>query len=170
MPDRAAQRVVSVPDFSLPAAADLPGVVDEHASLLQLYQCCRQRFFRQFQEVLVAIFEGVCEPTVSWSLAAPSLSSPILNALTFSAAVLFRGSLTFSMPLSTRGPPLAHLWKLALPTGPLGPCPLCPLLLPQARIPRRGPLFRGCRGRALQLKLSILFFLRPRHGLVRGQV
>ena len=57
--DRAAQRVVSLPDFSLPAAADLPGVVDEHASLLQLYQRRRQRFFRQsVQEVLMAIFEG----------------------------------------------------------------------------------------------------------------
>ena len=60
--DRAAQRVVSSPDFSLPAAADLPGVVDEHASLLQLYQRRRQRFFRQsVQEALVATFEGVCE-------------------------------------------------------------------------------------------------------------
>ena len=60
--DRAAQRVVSLPDFSLPTAADLPGVVDEHASLLQLYQRRRQRFFRQsVQEVLVATFEGVCE-------------------------------------------------------------------------------------------------------------
>ena len=66
--DRAAKRVVSLPDFSLPAAADLPGlygpgVVDElheHASLLQLYQRCRQRFFHQFvREVFVAIFEGV---------------------------------------------------------------------------------------------------------------
>ena len=54
---RAAQRVVSLPDFSLPAAADLPGVVDKHTSLLQLYQRCSQRFFRQsVQEVLVAIF------------------------------------------------------------------------------------------------------------------
>ena len=60
--DRAAQRVVSLPDFSLPATADLPGVVDEHAPLLQLYQRRRQRYFRQsVQEVLVAIFEGVCE-------------------------------------------------------------------------------------------------------------
>ena len=59
---QAPQRVVSLPDFSLPAAADLPGVVDEHASLLQLYKRRRQRFFRQsVQEVLVAIFEGVCE-------------------------------------------------------------------------------------------------------------
>ena len=45
--DRAAQQVVSLPDFSFPAAADLPGVVDEHASLLQLYQRRRRRFFRQ---------------------------------------------------------------------------------------------------------------------------
>ena len=53
---------MSLPDFSLPAAVNLPGVVDEHASLLQLYQRCLQRFFRQsVQEVLVAIFEGVCE-------------------------------------------------------------------------------------------------------------
>ena len=44
--DRAAQRVVSLPGFSLPAAADLPGVVDEHAPLLQLYQRRRQRLFR----------------------------------------------------------------------------------------------------------------------------
>ena len=74
--------VVSLPDFSLPAAADLPGVVDEHASLLHLYQRRRQRCFCQsVQEVLMAIFEGV----------APALSSPILNTLTFSVAVLFRG-------------------------------------------------------------------------------
>ena len=60
--DRAAQRVLSLPDFSLPAAADLPGVLDKHASLLQLYQRCSQQFFRQsVQEVLMAIFEGVCE-------------------------------------------------------------------------------------------------------------
>ena len=60
--DRAAQRVVSLPDFSLPAAADLPGVVDEHASLLQLDQHRRQLSFRRsVQEVLVAIFEAVCE-------------------------------------------------------------------------------------------------------------
>ena len=59
--DRAAQRVVSLPDFSLLAAADLPGV-DEHASLLQLDQHRRQRSFRRsVQEVLVAIFEAVCE-------------------------------------------------------------------------------------------------------------
>ena len=62
MADRAAQRVVSLPGFSLPAAADLPGVVDERGSLLQLYQRRRQRFFRQsVQEVLVAIFERICE-------------------------------------------------------------------------------------------------------------
>ena len=36
--------VVSLPDFSLPAAADLPGVVDEHASLLQVYQRRRPAF------------------------------------------------------------------------------------------------------------------------------
>ena len=38
------------------------------------------------------------------ALAAPSPSSPIPNTLNFSASVLFRGSLTFSMPPSTRGP------------------------------------------------------------------
>ena len=41
--DLAAQRVVSLPDFSLPTAADLPGVVDEHGSLLKLYQRSRDR-------------------------------------------------------------------------------------------------------------------------------
>ena len=73
------------------------------------------------------------------SLAAPSLSSPILNTFTFSAAVLFRGSLTFFMPLLTRVPLLAHLSMLALPPGPLGPCLLCPLLLPLACSPPGGP-------------------------------
>ena len=58
---------------------------------------------------------------VSESLAAPLLSSPILNTLIFSAAVLFRGSLTFFMPLLTRGPLLAHLRKL--PSWPCHPVP-----------------------------------------------
>ena len=44
-PVRAAQRVVSLPDLSLPAAADLPGVVDEHASLLKLDKRRRKQFF-----------------------------------------------------------------------------------------------------------------------------
>jgi hypothetical protein len=40
----------------------LPGVVEDHSSLIQQYQRRRQRFFRQStQEVLVAIFEGTCE-------------------------------------------------------------------------------------------------------------
>ena len=99
--DRAAQRVVSLPDFSLPAAADLPGVVDEHASLLQLYQRRSQRFFRQsVQEVWWLFLKGY----VSESLAAPSLSSPILNTLIFSAAVLFRGSLTFLVDPASLSP------------------------------------------------------------------
>ena len=136
MIDRAAQRVVSFPDFSLPAAADLPGVADEHASLLQLYQRRSQCFFanpsRRFWWLLLKGY-------VSGSLAAPSLCSPILDTLTFSAAVLFRGSLTFFKSPFTRGPLLAHLRTLALPLGPLGPCPLCPLLLPLARIPRGRP-------------------------------
>ena len=62
--DQAAQRVVSLPDFSLSAlaAADLPGVIDKHAPQLHLDQLSSQLFFRQsFQEILVAFFEGVCE-------------------------------------------------------------------------------------------------------------
>ena len=60
--DRAAQRAVSLPDFRLPDAAALPGVVDEHSSLLAQYKRRRQSFFRQStQEVLVTIFEGICE-------------------------------------------------------------------------------------------------------------
>jgi hypothetical protein len=51
-----------LPDFCLPAAAELPGVVEEHSSLLQQYKRRRQSFFRQStQEVLVSIFEGTCE-------------------------------------------------------------------------------------------------------------
>ena len=35
--ERAAQLLVSLPDFSLPAGAHFPGVMDEHSSLLKLY-------------------------------------------------------------------------------------------------------------------------------------
>ena len=59
-------------------------------------------------------------------------------------------SLTFFIAPWTRGPPLAHLRKSALPPGHLGPCPLSPLLLPLARIPWGGPrrfalAMAGCR-------------------------
>ena len=63
---------------------------------------------------------------MSGSLSAPSLSSHILNTLTFSAAVLFRGSLTFFMPPLTRGPFLTHLRMFALPHNLLGQCPPSP--------------------------------------------
>ena len=112
MADRAAQRVVSLPDFSLPAAA---------------YQRRHQRFFRNPSILFWWLF---LKGNVSGSLAAPSLSSPILNTLTFPAAVLFYGSLTFLMPRLIRGPLLAHLRMLALPPALLGPYLLCPLLLP----------------------------------------
>ena len=60
--DRGAQRAVSLPEFRLPDAAALPGAVDEHSSLLAQYKRRRQSFFRQStQEVLVTIFEGICE-------------------------------------------------------------------------------------------------------------
>ena len=42
------------------------------------------------------------------------------------------------MPPLTRGPLLARLTMLALPPGLLGPCLLCPFLLPLARSPRGG--------------------------------
>ena len=84
---------------------------------------------------------------VSGSLAAPSVSSPVLNTLTFSAAVLFRGSLTFFIPPLPRGSLLTHLRKLALPPGRLGPCPLCPLLLPLARVPWGASAVRTRYGR-----------------------
>ena len=83
---------------------------------------------------------------MSESLAAPSLSSPILNTLIFSAAVLFRGSLTFFMPPLPRGPHLARLRKMTLPPCHLGPCPLSPLLLPLA--------WGGPRRFALALRLA----------------
>ena len=55
--DRAAQRVVSLPDFSLFATADLPGAV-----CLNFTKTAVNRFFRlSVKEVLVAIFGGVCE-------------------------------------------------------------------------------------------------------------
>ena len=76
---------------------------------------------------------------VSGSLAAPSFSSPILKTLIFSASVLFRGSDFFSSPHRPRvpfWPP--NLRMLALPPGIMGPCLLCPLLLPLARFLRRG--------------------------------
>ena len=48
--------------ITLPAAAYLPGVVDENSSQLKLYQRRRRRCYRQLiQEVSVAILEGVCE-------------------------------------------------------------------------------------------------------------
>ena len=75
--DRAAQRVVSLPNFSLPAAAHLPGVVEEHASLLKLYQRRHQRFFRQsVQEIFVAIFKGVCESVFGRNFALQSHQAP----------------------------------------------------------------------------------------------
>ena len=50
--------------------------------------------------------------------------------LEFSAAMLFRGSLNFFTPPTTTGPLPAHLRTFAPPSGLLGPCFLCPLLLP----------------------------------------
>ena len=131
--NRAAQRVVSLLDFSLLAAADLPGVVDEHASPLQLYGRRRQRFLRQsVQEVLVAIFEDV-----RGSLAAPSLFSPILNTLTFSAVVLFRGSLTFLHAPMAQGSPSG-------PPPDIGPATRSPgAVSPVSPSPSPGPHSQG---------------------------
>ena len=51
-----------LPDFYLPAAAVLPGVDDEHSSVLRLCQRRRQKSHRQsVQQLLVAIFGGACE-------------------------------------------------------------------------------------------------------------
>ena len=75
--DRAAQRVVSLPNSSLPAAAPLPGVVEEHSSLLKLYQRHHQRFSRQsVQEIFVAIFKGVCESVFGRNFALQSHRAP----------------------------------------------------------------------------------------------
>ena len=41
----AQQRVVSLPDFSLPAAAELPGIFDKDSPLLKLHQHSSQLFF-----------------------------------------------------------------------------------------------------------------------------
>ena len=66
-----------LPIFSLPATADeaaLPGFVDKHSSLLKFYQRSSQRFLRQLaQEVLVAIFKGVCGREGLWLLLCPSV-------------------------------------------------------------------------------------------------
>ena len=81
---------------------------------------------------------------------------PILNTLTFSAAVLFRGSLTFFMPLLTRGPLLAHLRKLILAPSPPGPCPVCsrPSSFPWPAFPGGASAVRTRYGR---------FSTAPRH-------
>ena len=94
----------------------------------------------------MAIFEGVCERIFGSTFTLQSYSE-YLDFFPQAAAVLFRGSLTFFMPLSTRGPLLAHLRMLALPPGLLGQCLLCPLLLPLACSPRGGALaLRTCYG------------------------
>ena len=54
-------------------------------------------------------------------------SSPFLNTLNFSTALLFCGSLIFFMPPTTRGPLLAHLRTLVLPPGLLGVVGTCHL-------------------------------------------
>ena len=60
--DRAAQRYVSLPTFSLPLSAEQPGNVDDHTSLLHKYKRYRRIFYHQsVQEVLVAIYEAVTE-------------------------------------------------------------------------------------------------------------
>ena len=60
--DRAAQRYVSLPNFSLPLTAEQPGNVDDHTSLLHKYKRYRRIFYHQsVQEVLVAIYEAVTE-------------------------------------------------------------------------------------------------------------
>ena len=60
--DRAAQRYVSLPTFSLPLSAEQPGNVDEHTSLLHKYKQYRRIIYHQsVQEVLVAIYEAVTE-------------------------------------------------------------------------------------------------------------
>ena len=76
---------------------------------------------------------------VGGSLAAPSLSSPILNTLIFSAAVLFRGSLSFFMPPLTRGPLLAHLQKLPCHPVPWGCVRCVPSSFPWRAFPGGGP-------------------------------
>ena len=57
--DHSAQLVVSLPDFSLPAAADLPGVVDKQSSLLKLLLTPTPKVL-SVKGVLVATFGGVC--------------------------------------------------------------------------------------------------------------
>ena len=86
----------------------------------------------------MAIFEGVCERIFGSTFTLQSYSE-YLDFFPQAAAVLFRGSLTFFMPLSTRGPLLAHLRMLALPPGLSGQCLQCPLLLPLACSPCGGP-------------------------------
>ena len=64
-------------------------------------------------------------------LIAPSPTSPVLNALNFPSAMLFRGSLIFFMPPLTRVTLPAHQPQdVGLTSRSLG---ACPLLLPLAR-------------------------------------
>ena len=57
----AAKRVVSIPTFSIPASALLPGLVDDASPQIKTFERLRQIFYlHSTQEFLVAILEGVC--------------------------------------------------------------------------------------------------------------
>ena len=130
---------MSLSDFSLPAAVDLSGAVDEHASMLHLYQRCRQQFFRQsVQEILVAIFVGVCERAFCLTFAL--LCYPEYLEFFRRCAVPWVPDF-FHAPIdqgSPSGPP-PEVGPTTRSPGAVSPVSPPPSRLPLARLPREGP-------------------------------
>ena len=134
MADRTARRVVSLPYFSFPAAADLPGVADERPSRLNSYP-------RRREGSIANLFRRswwlVSKASVSGHLVAPLPSLPILNALNFSAAmlsILSPWSLRFFMPPITSDPLPETSGRWSLLQNLWGPYVLCSLLLPLSSV------------------------------------
>ena len=107
---------MSLPDFYLPAAAVLPGVDDEHSSLLRLCQRRRQKSYRQpVQQLWVAIFGGACEREFGRTFTLQFYPEYLI----FFPAMLFGRSL---MPPMARCPLSTHLTTSAPPLlGTLSP-------------------------------------------------
>ena len=61
MADQAAQWVVSLPDFSLPATADLPEVVGKHSSLLKFTNTTVNYSFTNWFKRFWWLFSKVCQ-------------------------------------------------------------------------------------------------------------
>ena len=124
-----------MPAFSLPTAADLSEVVDEHYIISTLLSTVLSPispgdfggYFKFRRRLPKGIWLHLCLPVLS-------RISYILN---FSAAMLFCESLIFFMPLTTRVPflPTSARWPLLQDSWSL--CLLCPPPLPPAS--RRPP-------------------------------